>query len=185
MRAVAVRLVGRLSAAACDDAVADFVRLPVFAPHGNAAAYPQTAAGADRNVFDQAETRFEPEFVGFHRLFVPCHETAAGTHRSFADGQPLLRVVVKRRGLIAVDADQRRLVGIVRLLGERPCVAMRVAEACEDAVFFVVRHLKRAAVDHFGIVEQRIPLRRESRIPAGFFMAAVTVGLAAGGSAAA
>ena len=166
MRAVAVRLVGRLSAAACDDAVADFVRLPVFAPHGNAAAYPQTAAGADRNVFDQAETRLEPEFIGFHRLFVPCHETAAGTHRSFADGQPAR-------------------FGIVGLLGERPCVAMRVAEACEDAVFFVVRHLKRAAVDHFGIVEQRIPLRRESRIPAGFFMAAVAVGLAAGGSAAA
>ena len=47
VRAVAVGFVGRLAAAACDHAVADFVGMAVFAPQGNAAANPQAAAAAD------------------------------------------------------------------------------------------------------------------------------------------
>lgn len=78
VRAVAIGFVRRLSAAADDHAVADFVGLARLAPQGDAAANPQSAAAADGDILDQPETGLEAEFERLSRTFVPCREPAAG-----------------------------------------------------------------------------------------------------------
>ena len=166
VRAVAIGFVGRTSAAADHDAIADLVGASVLAAQRDAAPDPEPAARPDGLVLDQPEARFEPELVDLPGGLVAGREPCGGAQGGLADR------------LLAGP-------GIVRALGQAPGIAVRMAEAGENAVLRIVFEREGSSLGPFDIAPQRLVRGGERRVPRRPQVRAVAIGLAPRSAAAA